>query len=87
MVELKVVLGAALFSVMVPMSLPACVRIHPIWQYCPVLSCMWVTTETLSHPGFRAPRPGREIITRCAGTKSHTYDESWHRIECHIFTT
>jgi hypothetical protein len=30
--------------------------------------------------------PGADIITRCAGTKSHTYDESWHRIECHIFT-
>jgi hypothetical protein len=31
--------------------------------------------------------PGANIITRCAGTKSHTYDDSWHRIECHIFTT
>jgi hypothetical protein len=31
--------------------------------------------------------PGANIITRCAGTKSHTYDESWHRIECHNFTT
>jgi hypothetical protein len=30
--------------------------------------------------------PGANIITRCAGAKSHTYDESWHRIECHIFT-
>jgi hypothetical protein len=30
--------------------------------------------------------PGANIITRCARTKSHTYDESWHRIECHIFT-
>jgi hypothetical protein len=30
--------------------------------------------------------PGVNIITRCAGTKSHTYDESWHRIECHNFT-
>jgi hypothetical protein len=29
----------------------------------------------LSHPGFRGPKLGREIITRCAGTKSHTYDE------------
>jgi hypothetical protein len=33
-----------------------------------------------------APRPVREIITKCAGTKSHTYDESWYRNECHIFT-
>jgi hypothetical protein len=31
--------------------------------------------------------PSANIITRCARTKSHTYDESWHRIECHIFTT
>jgi hypothetical protein len=31
--------------------------------------------------------PGANIITRCAGTKSHTYDESWHMIEYHIFTT
>jgi hypothetical protein len=31
--------------------------------------------------------PSASIITRCAGTKSHTYDESWHRVECHIFTT
>jgi hypothetical protein len=30
--------------------------------------------------------PGANIITRCAGTKSHTYDDSWHRIECHNFT-
>jgi hypothetical protein len=30
--------------------------------------------------------PGANIITRCAGTKSHTYDESWHKIECHMFT-
>jgi hypothetical protein len=29
---------------------------------------------------------GANIITRCAGTKSHTYDESWHMIECHNFT-
>jgi hypothetical protein len=41
----------------------------------------------VSHPDFRVQNPGANIITRCAGTKSHTYDESWHRIECHIFTT
>jgi hypothetical protein len=40
----------------------------------------------LSHPDFRGPKPGREIITKCDGTKSHTYDESWYRNECHIFT-
>jgi hypothetical protein len=31
--------------------------------------------------------PSANIITRCTGTKSHTYDESWHMIECHNFTT
>jgi hypothetical protein len=31
--------------------------------------------------------PGANIITRCARTKSHTYDDSWLRIGCHIFTT
>jgi hypothetical protein len=38
-------------------------------------------------PGFQGHQdPGANIITRCARTKSHTYDESWHKIECHIFT-
>ena len=27
----------------------------------------------LLHPCFRGPKLGREIITRCARTKSHTY--------------
>jgi hypothetical protein len=38
----------------------------------------------MSHPGFR--EPGANIITMCAGTKSHTYDESWYRNECYNFT-
>jgi hypothetical protein len=29
----------------------------------------------MSHPDFRGPKPRREINTKCAGTKSHTYDE------------
>jgi hypothetical protein len=33
-----------------------------------------------------APSPGREIITKCAGTKSHTYDDSCYKNKCHIFT-
>jgi hypothetical protein len=37
-------------------------------------------------PEFRGTKTRARTITRCAGTKSHTYDESWHRIECHIFT-
>jgi hypothetical protein len=37
-------------------------------------------------PGFRGTKTRARTITRCAGTKSHTYDESWHRIECHKFT-
>jgi hypothetical protein len=58
---------------------------------CPVLSRFRPTFNIaliplLSHLGFRGPKPGREIITKCAGTKSHTYDESWYRNECHIFT-
>jgi hypothetical protein len=27
--------------------------------------------------------PGVNIITRCARTKSYTYDDSWYRNECH----
>jgi hypothetical protein len=38
----------------------------------------------LSHLGFRDP--DANIITRCARTKSHTYDESWYRNECYNFT-
>jgi hypothetical protein len=38
----------------------------------------------MSHPGFRDPKPKREIITRCVGIKSHTYDEYWYINECHI---
>jgi hypothetical protein len=38
----------------------------------------------LSHPGFRDP--SANIIILCARTKSHTYDDSWYRNECHIFT-
>jgi hypothetical protein len=30
-----------------------------------------------------APRPRREIITKCARNKSDTYDDSWYRNECH----
>jgi hypothetical protein len=41
----------------------------------------WCHTRISGHQD-----PGANIITRCDGTKSHTYDESWHRIECHIFT-
>jgi hypothetical protein len=31
--------------------------------------------DHVSHPSFSGPKPGREINTRCSGTKSHTYDE------------
>jgi hypothetical protein len=38
-------------------------------------------------PRFRGHQdPSANIITKCAGTKSHTYDDSWYRNECHIFT-
>jgi hypothetical protein len=40
-----------------------------------------------SHPGFRGTKTrAPNIITKCAGTKSHTYDDSWYKNECHIFT-
>jgi hypothetical protein len=51
-----------------------------------VLQSTWALIPLLSHLGFRGLKPGREIITKCAGTKSHTYDDSWYRNECHIFT-
>jgi hypothetical protein len=37
----------------------------------------------MSHPDFRGPKPGREIITKCARIKSCTYDDSWYINECH----
>jgi hypothetical protein len=45
------------------------------------VNCLFCV-EILSHPGFRGPKPEREIITKCAGIKSHTYDDSWYR-HCH----
>jgi hypothetical protein len=63
-------------------------RIDYLTKYDGVISCakrMVTLTSPLSHPGFRDP--GTNIITRCAGTKSHTYDESWYNNECYNFTT
>jgi hypothetical protein len=38
-------------------------------------------------PEFRRHQDPRvNIITKCARTKSHTYDESWYKNECHIIT-
>jgi hypothetical protein len=35
-------------------------------------------------PGFRGHQdPGANIITRCARTKSYTYEDSWYRNKCH----
>jgi hypothetical protein len=34
-------------------------------------------------PGFKGPNPG--VCQICAGMRSHTYDDSWYRNECHIF--
>jgi hypothetical protein len=33
-------------------------------------------------PEFRGPNPGATQM--CARIKSHTYDDSWYRNECHI---
>jgi hypothetical protein len=52
-----------------------------------VLQSTFPLIPLLSHPGFWGPKPRREINTKCAGTKSHTYDEYWYRNEYHIFTT
>jgi hypothetical protein len=44
-----------------------------------------IDSENLVYTGgFRDS--GANAITRCAGTKSHTYDESWYRNECYNFT-
>jgi hypothetical protein len=50
----------------------------------PYSLCWRVVSSWLSHLDFRGPKPGREIITKCARIKSHTYDDSWHRNKCHI---
>jgi hypothetical protein len=47
-----------------------------------ILNVLSLVDEGVSHPGFRDP--GVDIITGCARTKSHTYDDSWYRNECHI---
>ena len=64
---------------------------HALWQgrrrYVLETLLMLLQVKTNCHPRVLGVQsPGGNIITRCAGTKSHTYDESWHRIECHIFT-
>jgi hypothetical protein len=46
---------------------------------------IWLVTFLRTF-GIGRPPTGANIITRCAGTKSHTYDESWYKNECHIFT-
>jgi hypothetical protein len=33
-------------------------------------------------PGFRGPEHGH-IITKCAGIKSHTYDDPWYINKCY----
>jgi hypothetical protein len=38
-------------------------------------------TQILGHQDL-----GANIITKCARTKSYTYDDSWYRNECDIFT-
>jgi hypothetical protein len=49
--------------------------------------CAWPYTVVLAvcHTRFLgAPKLGREIITKCARIKSHTYDDLWYINECHI---
>jgi hypothetical protein len=51
-----------------------------------LIVCQYLTLKPFHHvtPGFRDP--GANIISRCAGTRFHTYDKSWYRNECHNFT-
>jgi hypothetical protein len=51
-----------------------------------VLLMMILTVDFCHTRVLRHQDPSANIIIRCVVTKSHTYDESWHRIECHIFT-
>jgi hypothetical protein len=68
-------------------------RDRPSWRghSCVIGDNQWsngiVIASTRCHTRISGHQdPGANIITRCAGTKSHTYDESWHKIEYHIFT-
>jgi hypothetical protein len=50
------------------------------------VALMWpglVCIGSVSHPDLRANTGVNQI---CARIKSHTYDDSWYRNECHIFT-
>jgi hypothetical protein len=42
-----------------------------------------IRENPMSHPDLRA-NPGANQM--CAMIKSHTYDDSWYRNKCHIFT-
>jgi hypothetical protein len=46
----------------------------------------WADQPPAGEVRLGVQNPGANINTRYAGTKSHTYDVKWHRIECHIFT-
>jgi hypothetical protein len=49
-----------------------------------MLAIVYKTRIEIVTPGFRGPNPGATHM--CARIKSHTYDDSWYRNECHIFT-
>jgi hypothetical protein len=56
-------------------------------KVCPGLSRLRPTVNIaliplLSHPDLRA-NPGASQM--CARIKSHTYDDSWYKNQCHIF--
>jgi hypothetical protein len=52
----------------------------------PMLDADNINIAVVTH-GFQGHQdPGANIITKCAGTNSHTYDDSWYKNECHIFT-
>jgi hypothetical protein len=53
------------------------------WLLTRTMPCGLHTLTTCHTRVSGVPRPGREIITRCARTKSYTYDDPWYRNECH----
>jgi hypothetical protein len=60
----------------------------PIRQESPQkLKGKFYRTAIRCHTGVSVHQdPSANITTKCARTKSHTYDESWHMIKCHNFT-
>jgi hypothetical protein len=44
-----------------------------------------VQIQSCCHTRVLGPPNLGANFTKCVGIKSHTYDDSWYRNECHIF--